>query len=174
MLRPQSFKPITIPKAIHLNHRVADLININGEWNWALISGILWDVDAEEVKRIHLCDNSENDRLVWHYDSKGEFTVRSGYHLAMSQEESGSNGLQCGFSSGLKKMWGLRISNKIKIHIWMMIFDALPTRSNLMIRKVNVDTHCPRCFTEEESVSHIFWYCNFAQKFGNIHTYGML
>lgn len=52
MLRPQSFKPITIPKAIHLNHRVADLININGEWNWALISGILWDVDAEEVKRI--------------------------------------------------------------------------------------------------------------------------
>lgn len=89
----------------------------------------------EKVKRIPLCGYPDTDRLVWHYNSNGEFTVKSGY-LAMSREESGSDGLQCGFSRGLKRLWGLKIPSKIKIYTWRMIFNALPTRSNLVKRKV--------------------------------------
>lgn len=51
MLRPQSFKPITIPTDIHLHRRVADFICINGEWDWTKIYVILWDMEVEEVKR---------------------------------------------------------------------------------------------------------------------------
>lgn len=63
----------------------------------------------------------------------------------MSLEESGSDGLQCGFSRGLKRLWGLNIPIKIKIHTWRMIFNALPTLSNLLIRKVHVEPHCSKC-----------------------------
>lgn len=69
--------------------------------------------------------------MVWNYDSKCEFTIKSGYHLAMTHDEFGSNGLQSGFSSGLKRMWGLRILSKIN-HAWRMIFDALPTQINII------------------------------------------
>lgn len=79
------------------------------ENGWLKIAGIQWEVDVEEVKHTPLCGTSANGRLVWHYDSKGEFTVRSGYHLAMSHDEFGSDGIKSGFSRGLKKLWGLRI-----------------------------------------------------------------
>lgn len=67
-------------------------------------------------------------------------------------------------SKGLKKLWGLRIPNKIKIHVWRMIFDALPTCLNLVRRKVKLDTQCLRCSHFEESNAHLFWYCKYARK----------
>lgn len=80
----------------------------------------------------------------------------------MSREESGSDGIQCGFSRGLNRLWGLKIPSKIKIHTWRLIFNALPTRSNLLIRKAQVEPYCPRFNTVEEN-THLIWYCPFAQ-----------
>lgn len=164
LLRPHSFRPITTHDVSHINLRVADFIGENGVWDWQKISISLWDVDVDEVKRIPMCDSTENDKLVWHYNPRGEYSVRSGYHLAMANDESGSDGLICGFSKGLKKLWGLRISNKIKIHVWRMIFDALPTCLNLVGRKVKLDTQCLRCSHFEESNAHLFWCCKYARK----------
>lgn len=82
---------------------------IKGTWDLNKIESYFWEIDHEEVKRIPLSAPQGKDVLVWHYDSKGEFTVKSGYHLAMAHEENDSNGIRCGFIRGLKKLWNLQI-----------------------------------------------------------------
>lgn len=129
-----------------------------------MVHNTLWDMDHEELKRIPLCGIQGSDILVWHFHPSGEFTVRSGYHLAQNIDEEGSNGLQCGLAKVLKKVWNSKIPPRIKIHIWRMLFDALPTRINLFIRRVIQNQQCSFCQNHNEDIAHIFWYCNFAQK----------
>lgn len=124
----------------------------------------LWDMDLEELKRILLCGNHGSDILVWHFHPSGEFTVKTGYHLAQYIDEEGSNGLLCGLAKVLKKVWNSRIPPRIKIHIWRLLFDALPTRVNLFIRRIIHNQLCSLCQNHNGDIPHLFWYCSFAQK----------
>lgn len=65
------------------------------------------------------------DKLIWHYNNDGEYTVKSSYQLSQANEESSSNGLKCGIRGGLIKLWRLRIPSKIRIHLWRALFNGL-------------------------------------------------
>ncbi|XP_041016311.1 uncharacterized protein LOC121258849 [Juglans microcarpa x Juglans regia] len=47
----------------------------------------------------------------------------------------------------------------VKTFIWKALNDSLPTRVNLMKRKIIEDARCPICEGEEESICHILWSC---------------
>ncbi|KAL5761431.1 hypothetical protein ACOSP7_017695 [Xanthoceras sorbifolium] len=57
-------------------------------------------------------------------------------------------------------LWNLNISPKIKIFLWRVCLDALPTLSNLFKRKVSASPCCKRCSVEEESVAHALFWCS--------------
>lgn len=61
LLRPHSFKPITLLDNNLSNLKVADFIIISGEWDWTKITTIMWEVDIEKVNRIPLCGISDNE-----------------------------------------------------------------------------------------------------------------
>ncbi|KAL5578525.1 hypothetical protein UlMin_020224 [Ulmus minor] len=71
------------------------------------------------------------DSLIWHYDKKGDYTVRSGYWVA-----SGRSGIAGSSSSNATawwtKFWKLHIPPKIKIFIWKAYHDWIPTELELM------------------------------------------
>lgn len=73
---------------------------------------ILWDVDINEAMRNPVGSQGGNDKLIWHYNSKGEYTLKSGYWLANQNEQSTSSGIVCGLSKGLKQLWKLKINTK--------------------------------------------------------------
>lgn len=162
LLRPYSFKPIIIPTPELLIIKVSELMDDSGDWKWDKLNEILWEVDRDEVTRIAVGDGG--DKLIWHYASKGEYTVSSGYHLAMREEESGSSGSSCGYAIGLRKMWNLKTPNKFKIHVWRLLFNALSVCTNLIGRGLHVDVIYPCCNSHPDDISHMFWYCKFAQK----------
>lgn len=61
------------------------------------------------------------DRLVWHYDRKGTYSVRSGYKVTMEFKKVASSST----ANNEEKWWGklywrLNIPNKVKIFIWRM------------------------------------------------------
>lgn len=164
LLRPHTFKPITVPNQGSLNIMVSELINESGVWDWSKINGMLWEVDMLEVNRVLVGINFGEDRIIWHYSPNGVYTVWSGYHLASDMDASSSNGLKCGFSSGLRKLWSLKLPNKIKIHLWRLLFNAIPVKVNLLIRGVGSESMCPCCRLFQEDVNHLFWYCHCARK----------
>ena len=60
--------------------RVSDFI-VDGNWNVDLLNSVFWLVDVEEILNIPRCRNRTEDLLVWRYDSRGLYTVCSGYWL---------------------------------------------------------------------------------------------
>ncbi|MBA0780198.1 hypothetical protein Gotri_004332, partial [Gossypium trilobum] len=67
----------------------------------------------------------------------------------------------CSDNTGL---WEIKIPSKICILIWRIANDYLPTLHYLKARYLDVNTVCPVCQTEEESVDHLFSGCFFTQQ----------
>uniref|UniRef100_A0A2N9HXL2 Reverse transcriptase zinc-binding domain-containing protein n=1 Tax=Fagus sylvatica TaxID=28930 RepID=A0A2N9HXL2_FAGSY len=62
-----------------------------------------------------------------------------------------------------KKIWQLRIPNKVKIHLWQACMNALPTRQCLSRRHLIPASLCPVCQFDSEMVTHALWACPHAQ-----------
>ena len=83
--RPLSFKPITSRPSSATCAQVADLLDhINGRWRETLVRQIFLPCDAKIFLSIPLCDSWPSEKLIWHYNSHGVFTVQSAYHMLMS------------------------------------------------------------------------------------------
>ena len=76
------------------------------------------------------------DILIWHHSKNGEYTVKSGYGLALGLMENGDLGKK-GFgapssTSNLKqvwnKIWSLDVPNKLKFFVWKCCNNALLVR----------------------------------------------
>ncbi|KAG6636180.1 hypothetical protein CIPAW_11G093000 [Carya illinoinensis] len=59
-----------------------------------------------------------------------------------------------------RKLWNLNIPGVTKIFVWKAITNCLPTKKNLLKRKVVKEALCPVCKREDESVCHTLWSCN--------------
>ena len=58
-----------------------------------------------------------------------------------------------------KGLWKLNVPNRIKTLLWRAASDALPTRVNLMKRKVLTEASCQLCGSMSESSLHALWLC---------------
>ncbi|KAL5732416.1 hypothetical protein ACOSQ2_032108 [Xanthoceras sorbifolium] len=62
---------------------------------------------------------------------------------------------------GWLALWNLNIPPKIKIFIWRVCHNAIPSLCNLYSRKIVVDPCCSRCGDAPESSAHaLFWCCS--------------
>lgn len=95
LLRSNFFRPITIPSNEVAEVRVADLLSMTG-WDQEPISRVLWEVDHAVVRSIPLRARRRMDRLVWHYQSRGVYTVKSGYQLEMQERVQASRSERSG------------------------------------------------------------------------------
>jgi len=66
------------------NMKVADLMDSNGSsWNWGLIEGIFNAHDREAILKLSLLNRDKEDKLIWKFNNKGSYTVKSAYRYAM-------------------------------------------------------------------------------------------
>ncbi|KAL6140822.1 hypothetical protein ACLB2K_059115 [Fragaria x ananassa] len=98
------------------------------------------------------------DKLVWHYDIKGVFSVKSAYLVARdnivlpilsaSSASSSSSDVVIPF---WKKFRKIKVPGKVKLCLWKACRDFLPTRANLVKKHVDIPIICPLCEVEEMS-----------------------
>ena len=90
----------------------------------------------------------------------GCYTVRSAYHLLNKIKEN----LQPGPSHHRnERLWKAPIPNKIKNFMWRLAKNILPTRHNPQRKGIVLDTSCPLCHYEAETVEHLFMNCNLSK-----------
>jgi hypothetical protein len=87
--------------------------------------------------------------------------VRSAYHLgkeimAITKGQCSKSNLERGV---WKFIWSMRVPNQVKMFTWRACHNILPTRSNLVQRKVFKDSLCPCCKREPETTLHVLWNC---------------
>ncbi|KAK3218146.1 hypothetical protein Dsin_012116 [Dipteronia sinensis] len=135
ILRPSTFKILSNSR-IDSNAKVVCLMS--------LLEG--WDEQVE-------------DTVVWHFEERGVYSVKSGYIVGVVLEAtlSASNNLAVG--RWWKVLRNLNIPLKIKIFIWKTCHEWIPSRINLLRRGIQMDVRCPLCGNAEETTLHSLWEC---------------
>ncbi|KAI9198436.1 hypothetical protein LWI28_015790 [Acer negundo] len=101
--------------------------------------------------------------MIWHFDKRGDYTVRSGYRLASSFLKS-----DVGSSSNLNRawwkfLWNLSFPPKVRSFLWRCCISILTTLDNLARRKVPVSPFCSRCGDDKETQVHELFSCVHAE-----------
>lgn len=91
--------------------------------------------DVELILTLKLPSEPKDDAVFWHFDKCGMYTVKSGYHLAIQLRDSAIAGSSVGVSKGWNLIWTLQVPLKVKIFLWRVLYNVLPTKVNLVIRK---------------------------------------
>ncbi|XP_024039324.1 uncharacterized protein LOC127898872 [Citrus sinensis] len=107
--------------------------------------------DTEAIIKIPLPRSQKVDEMLWHYDKHGEYSVRSGYQIALklkAPDEPGSSGSN---SKRWKVVWFVELPEKMKIFMWRAARNLLPTAENLWKRKCLKDPICQGCNREVET-----------------------
>ncbi|KAK4284609.1 hypothetical protein QN277_001415 [Acacia crassicarpa] len=135
---------------------VADWV-VDGSWDFARLSGL---VSPEIISRLmaHLppYEDAGQDLLVWGASKNGLFSLRSAYFLI----EDYSHLSVC---PGLKEIWAWRGAERIKLFMWRVFFDRLPTNERRS-KWGTTSNLCGHCGTEVESLLHILRDCSYARK----------
>ena len=159
---PFSFKPFSSPMEGTEAWVVGDLIDKeSGEWLTTVIHDLFSTEEAHLILKIPLSLRNTEDRLIWHYDSKGVFSVKSGYHVAFSMERMAS---QASSSGGPRndlwiKIWKLCIPPKVRLFVWRLLRGILPTKVALAKKFPLPNVECVFCGNHAESDTHLFMRC---------------
>jgi ribonuclease HI len=159
---PSTFSVQSVPKRLNENAQVAELIDQDSmRWKVDLIQAEFMGEEALIISSIPLNPLKSEDKLIWRCSVNGDFSVRSAYHLGMDLQES--KGGQCSYTGKeedfWKFVWALGIPNVTKLFIWRACNEILPTRVNLVRRRVTELKACPCCEMEDEDALHAMWLC---------------
>lgn len=101
--------------------------------------------EAELICGIALSVNLPEDKQVWAPTTSGLFSVRSAYKIAMEMRPGAQIG-DVSDGSHLRKfwqaIWSCNIPHKIRHFAWRACRAVLPTKENLVRRKVLSDSCC--------------------------------
>ena len=102
------------------------------------------------------------DTLTWPFTPTGDYIVKSGYTFLQQEYHSSQPGqLDPEYLKPLWKLiWSLQVPSKVKNFIWRAAKNSLPTKTNLVKRKVIDDDLCEHCKDQKEDVIHALYHCS--------------
>ncbi|XP_060972669.1 uncharacterized protein LOC133038517 [Cannabis sativa] len=161
------FRPITYTGSP--SQPVACFITDQREWNLDALHNYFGQMDIDKIVSIPLSFFPMVDRLIWHHTTSGEYTVKSGFHLAATLDEQQNSSTSDLHNSWWKTFWHLSLPSKIKIFAWKVMHNVLPTAAALHRRKVLDSAACSMCSCAWESIGHALFSCPHAKAVWN-HT----
>jgi hypothetical protein len=117
---------------------VSELIDdVSMTWNQELLGTVFLPMDAELIANIPLSTRRQSDFWAWHYERNGLFSVRSAYRMLINTREQRSAWLEDRAGSsrvseeekGWSMLWKVKVPSKIKVFLWRLARQSLPTSS---------------------------------------------
>ena len=142
--------------------RVVDLIENGNSWNMTWLQKYFLPPDIHSIMKIKLPSQSCNDRVIWHYDRCGEYTVKSGYHVARTWKNLDNVASSSISSRQWATIWKLIVPCKVKIFLWRALSRLLSSMENLELKMVVADSRCRICGEAGESILHALFVCQHA------------
>ncbi|XP_062010609.1 uncharacterized protein LOC133726994 [Rosa rugosa] len=141
------------------NAKVNQLMLEPGMWNVDFLKQHFLPVDVDKILSIPLCERTEGDVAVWHFNDDGRYSVKSGYWFGMElrrMERGSTSGSGHANSNSINiwsLMWNLSIPNKVKLFLWRASHAFLPCAELRKVWKVSwlkgvVKTWRVACFTD--------------------------
>lgn len=142
------------------DERVSDLIdNDTNWWKTNLVKEVFMEEEVEKICSMSICPATQSDKIVWVGTKNGNYSVRSGYHMAKENSVmvDGGTSNPSLFSHLWKMVWYFRGPGTVKIFLWRACSDILPTKKNLFKHGIVEDQFCPIRGYETESLGHAIW-----------------
>lgn len=135
-------------------------------WNFPILKSKFSEREVDAIVSMPLSIRRPEDKLIWHFDKKGKFSVKSTNQIAWKWQTGGEVAAS---SSGpntsadlWKKIWAARIPPKVKLCAWRFCRDIIPSRANLNRRHINTELSCVLCNGQVESSVHLIKDCCYA------------
>ena len=122
---------------------VAELKSLDGTRNEALVRAMFGPEDADAILSIPVSRTGMADVLRWHYTKDGEYSVKSGYRVAMSGSPRPSSSTISPSSSWWNALWKLLIPPKTKLFAWRVCKGWIPVGTKLERRRITDNNRCP-------------------------------
>lgn len=123
-------REVKLPR-LQPNAMVADFINEENQWREDMVVQHFSSEAAERILRTPLPRTPRNDILVWQFDKQCNYSVKSGYQVAVKLKSPGNPSCSDGSKTQWKVIWEADIPEKIKIFMWRAAQNMLPTAGNL-------------------------------------------
>jgi hypothetical protein len=144
-------------------------LDVHGSWNIGRLQKYFRPIDVEAIIKIRPSPRLQNEFLAWHPEKSGSFTVRSAYHLAVSDHIlKYAGGAASSRPDGRRPVWNLvwksTLPQKMKIFAWKVVTGALATYANMQRRHLETVSTCRLCGLTEEDSYHALVLCPTAMK----------
>ncbi|KAF4401486.1 hypothetical protein G4B88_001680 [Cannabis sativa] len=133
----------------------------NREWDTAFINKVFNEDDANVILSIPSSNEHLSDKVLGHYTTNGEYSVKNGYKLAFDSIEKTKASDMLGTELLWNELWKSRIPYNIKHFLRKLSHSWLPTNHVLFCRKFQINPSYPRCggSSNEDNV-HAIWRCS--------------
>jgi hypothetical protein len=141
---------------------VSELIDdMSMTWDQELLGTVFLPMDAELIANIPLSTRRQSDFWAWHYERNGLFSVRSAYRMLINTSEQRSAWLEDRSGSsrvseeekGWSMLWKVKVPSKIKVFLWRLARQSLPTADVAHHRHMAPHSLCAVC-GEQDSWRH--------------------
>ena len=108
--------------------------------------------DQESIKAI-------KNLPLWSFDKEDSWawSIKSAYRLTVDNDNVNvTNSLE-------NRIWKTDIHERLKMHMWRIASNLLPTKDQINWFAINSDLKCPLCNFEIETSLHLFIQCHFAR-----------
>ncbi|XP_019168881.1 PREDICTED: uncharacterized protein LOC109164787 [Ipomoea nil] len=137
--------------------KVAGLIDqTTGTWDPHILTDIFHPNGIPRILKIPISPEYE-DTWYWYGDPNGCYSVKNGYRLMV-----GTYSTSTGFDKW-NTLWQLKIPSKWKMFLWRAMSNILPTTTNLLIKRVEIDPTCSMCGLMHEDTMHSLVLCDYAK-----------
>jgi hypothetical protein len=149
------------------NSKVSFLLNDRADhWDMDKVNFFFTPEMARAIQQIPVSRHGGDDFISWPHAKFGLYTVKSAHNLARTGKSFAKRyANDRGDSSDLsnqekqwKSIWSITSPEKMKIVVWRMVRDCLPTGFQLQHRKIPAEDQCVFCGLSER-VEHIFLFC---------------
>ncbi|CAL2241039.1 unnamed protein product [Prunus armeniaca] len=141
--KPTSFQ---ISSPVVPGFATAPVSELLTQWREDLVHAWFATHEASCILTIPLSFRGPADRLIWHYEKKGELTVRSAHEVARQFlfEETGEGTsdrtLFYGVSTKVwSRLWQVCVPPKVKVLVWRTLLNILPTKDRLLSKGIQGD-----------------------------------
>ena len=141
---PISFGPITPKTDAWANLKESD--HTSACWRESLVWQVFLDCD--------LCSSWLPDKLIWHFHPQDFFSVRSAYHMLITDSQAGTGASSSNDNSLWRAVWNCHIPSQIKLFGWRATIGIFPLTMAISKRIPNFFMSCSIFAHIEESDTH--------------------
>lgn len=152
-----------MPPPIRRRGDASERNGYRGIGNWYTISFDLPEEIKASIEAINVDPGCMiNDKPILNLTKDGEFTTASAYKFIHSNN---SKPLPTDDQMEFNWIWKYSFPNKIKIFLWLMFHNKLPTSRHLNKIGLSIQQGCQICGHHTEDFEHIFFKCAKATSF---------